>query len=143
MVAAKARAARAAGLTPIVCIGETEAERAAGRTLRVLSDQLAESLPDGSDAPLVVAYEPVWAIGSGRTPTPAEIAEAHGHLRSQLARHLGAGPAAAVRLLYGGSVKPANAAEIFALAEVDGALVGGASLKAAEFGAIIAALAEG
>ncbi len=140
LVAAKARAARAAGLTPILCLGETEAERDAGRTLEVLSAQLAESLPDGSDAALVLAYEPVWAIGSGRTPTPAQIAEAHGHLRSQLARHLGAGPAQAVRLLYGGSVKPENAAAIFAVPEVDGALVGGASLKAAEFGAIIAAL---
>jgi triosephosphate isomerase len=140
VVAAKARAARAAGLVPIICIGETEAERDGGRTLQVLSDQLATSLPDGTDAPLVVAYEPVWAIGTGRTPSPAQIAEAHGHLRSQLARHLGAGPAAAVRLLYGGSVKPANAAAIFAVAEVDGALVGGASLAAADFGAIIASL---
>ncbi|MCC6306651.1 MAG: triose-phosphate isomerase [Rhodobacteraceae bacterium] len=140
MVAAKARAARAAGLAPILCVGETEAERAAGRALEVLADQLARSLPDGSDAPLVVAYEPVWAIGSGRTPTPDQIAEAHGHLRSELARHLGAGVAGAVRLLYGGSVKAANAAAIFAVPEVDGALVGGAALRAADFGPVIAAL---
>lgn len=140
LVAAKARAARAAGLVPVICLGETAAERDAGRTLAVLSDQLEASLPDASDAPLVIAYEPVWAIGTGRTPAPDQIAEAHAHLRAELARHLGAGPAGAVRILYGGSVKPANAAEIFAIPGVDGALVGGASLRAAEFGPIIAAL---
>lgn len=137
LVRAKAEAALAAGLTPIVCIGETEAERDAGRTLDVATRQLAGSLPD--TAALVVAYEPVWAIGTGRTPSLPEIAEVHGHLRARLTERFG--PAASgIRLLYGGSVKPSNAAEIFALADVDGALVGGASLKAADFGAIVAAL---
>lgn len=140
-IAAKARAAVAAGLVPVICLGETAAERDAGETLAVIDRQARGAIPDGLPAGrLVVAYEPVWAIGSGRTPTPDQIAEVHAHLRAHLAGRLGPG-AQAVRLLYGGSVKPGNAAAIFALAEVDGALVGGASLKAAEFGAIIAALA--
>jgi len=141
LVRAKAGAALAAGLAAIVCIGETEAERDAGRTLAVVGRQLDGSLPEGATAAsLVIAYEPVWAIGTGRTPTPAEITEVHGFLRDRLRGLVGA-EAAGVRLLYGGSVKPSNAAEIFALRDVDGALVGGASLKAADFGAIVAALA--
>lgn len=122
-VKAKATALLAGGLMPIVCIGETLEERKAGRTLDVVKASLLASLPDNGE--VVVAYEPVWAIGTGLTPTAAEIAEVHALLR-QLA-----GPS--VRLLYGGSVKPGNAAEIMALPDVDGALVGGASLKAADF----------
>ena len=139
-VLAKAQAALAAGLTPIVCIGETEAQRDAGETLDVIGRQLAGSVPDtATAATLVVAYEPVWAIGTGRTPTLEQIAEVHTFLRTRLTARIGT-EAAGVRLLYGGSVKPSNAAEIFALPHVDGALVGGASLKAADFGAIVAAL---
>ncbi|MBE2277357.1 MAG: triose-phosphate isomerase [Rhodobacteraceae bacterium] len=140
LVRAKAEAARAAGLTAVICVGETEAERDAGRTLEVVGSQLAGSVPDGATAAnAVIAYEPVWAIGTGRTPTLAEIAEVHGHLRARLAERFGP-EAAGMRLLYGGSVKPSNATEIFAVANVDGALVGGASLKAADFGAIVGAL---
>jgi triosephosphate isomerase len=140
LVRAKAAAALAAGLTAIVCVGETEAERDAGRTLEVVGRQLHGSLPDGAGPEtVVVAYEPVWAIGTGRTPTLPEIAEVHADLRARLAGRFG--PAAGgFRLLYGGSVKPGNAAAIFALPDVDGALVGGASLKAADFAAIVAAL---
>ncbi|MCX7890395.1 MAG: triose-phosphate isomerase [Rhodobacteraceae bacterium] len=139
-VRAKAMAAHRAGLVAIVCLGETLEERRAGRTLEVCAGQLAGSVPDGATAAnTVIAYEPVWAIGTGLTPTLAEIAEVHGALRQALAQRFGAG-AAGMRLLYGGSVKPSNAAAIFAVAGVDGALVGGASLKAAEFGAIVAAL---
>jgi triosephosphate isomerase (TIM) len=140
LVRAKAEAALAAGLVAIVCLGETEAERDGGATLEVIGGQLDASLPVGATAAnLVIAYEPVWAIGTGRTPTLPQIAEVHGFLRARLSGLIGAG-AADVALLYGGSVKPSNAAEIFALAEVNGALVGGASLKAADFGAIVAAL---
>jgi triosephosphate isomerase len=140
LVKAKAEAAIAAGLVAIVCIGETEAERDAGRTLDVIGTQLDGSVPAGATAAnLVIAYEPVWAIGTGRTPTLAEIAEVHGFLRDRLTGLIGS-EAKGTRLLYGGSVKPSNAAEIFAVPHVDGALVGGASLKAADFGAIVAAL---
>lgn len=140
LVRQKAEAALAAGLVVIVCIGETEAERDAGQTLDVIGAQLDTSLPKGATATnLVVAYEPVWAIGTGRTPTLEQITEVHSFLRARLTGVIGA-EAAGTRLLYGGSVKPSNAAEIFALADVDGALVGGASLKAADFGAIVAAL---
>ncbi len=135
-VRAKALAAHRAGLTAIVCIGEQRAEREAGKTLEVIGRQLDGSLPDGATgADLVVAYEPVWAIGTGLTPTPADIAEAHGFIRSRLASRYGeAGKG--VRILYGGSVKPDNAGELLTVAEVNGALVGGASLKAADFLAI-------
>ena len=139
-VAAKAAAAQAAGLTAILCLGETEAQRDAGETLAVVARQLEGSLPAGATAAnTVIAYEPVWAIGTGRTPSEAEIAEVHTALRAGLARLLPT-EAAGIRLLYGGSVKPANAAAIFALPDVDGALVGGASLKAADFSAIAVAL---
>ena len=135
LVREKAAAALAAGLTPIVCLGETEVERDAGQALAVVERQLACSLPAGTDASrLVVAYEPVWAIGTGRTPTIADIEAVHRHLRQRLGG-LVADPAR-VRLLYGGSVKKDNAREILALPEVDGALVGGASLKADEFWSI-------
>ncbi len=141
LVQAKATASINAGLVAIVCIGETEADRNAGHTLDVIGQQLDGSLPSGATAAtLVVAYEPVWAIGTGRTPTIAEISEVHAFLRQRLTALIGM-EAAGVRLLYGGSVKPSNAAEIFAVPHVDGALVGGASLKAVDFGAIVAALA--
>ena len=132
-VQAKAQAAWRAGLMAIVCIGETQAERQAGQTLDVLGRQLTGSLPDGVTAEnLVIAYEPVWAIGTGLTPTPADVAQAHQFIRTRVAdRH---GPAGqAVRILYGGSVKPSNAKELMGVANVDGALVGGASLKAEDF----------
>lgn len=139
-VNAKAVAAISAGLLAVVCIGETEGQRDAGQTLDVIGTQLAGSVPDGSTAAtLVVAYEPVWAIGTGRTPTLQEIADVHRFIRERLTAKIGA-EAAGVRLLYGGSVKPSNATEIFAVPHVDGALVGGASLKASDFGAIVAAL---
>jgi triosephosphate isomerase (TIM) len=132
----KALAARRAGLMAIVCVGETRGEREAGRALAVVGGQLDGSLPDGATAEnLVVAYEPVWAIGSGLTPTPADVAEMHGFIRRQLiARYGEAGQG--MRILYGGSVKPSNAKELMGVADVDGALVGGASLKADEFLAI-------
>lgn len=139
-VAHKAAAAWRAGLTAIVCVGETEAERDAAQTLAVVGTQLAGSIPDGATADtLVVAYEPVWAIGTGRTPSLEDIAEVHDFLRARLSERFGAAVGDAVRLLYGGSVKPGNAAQIFAVSNVDGALVGGASLTASDFGAIIAA----
>ena len=140
LVRAKAQAVVDAGLIAIVCIGETEAERDAGQTLAVIGTQLDGSIPLGATAAnVVVAYEPVWAIGTGRTPTLSEIAEVHSFLRGRL-RGLVGEEAAGVRILYGGSVKPSNATDIFAVPHVDGALVGGASLKAADFGAIVAAL---
>lgn len=140
MVAAKALAAHVADLVAVICVGETEAERDAGRTLAVIGTQLQGSVPEGATAAnTVIAYEPVWAIGSGRTPTLDQIAEVHGFLRDRLVARFGA-EGQGMRLLYGGSVKPGNAAEIFAVADVDGALVGGASLKAADFSAIITAL---
>ena len=142
LVLAKAEAAYAAGLIAIICVGETERQRDAGATLDVIGAQLLGSLPRAAtEANTVVAYEPVWAIGTGRTPTLAEIADVHLFLRARLTARMGA-DAMTVRLLYGGSVKPSNAAEIFAVANVDGALIGGASLKAADFGAIIAALSD-
>ena len=140
LVGTKAAAAHGAGLIAVICVGETGAERDAGRTLAVVGGQLAGSVPDAATPEnTVIAYEPVWAIGTGRTPTLAEIAEVHDDLRARLIARFGAA-AEGFRLLYGGSVKPSNAAGIFAVANVDGALVGGASLKAADFGAIIAAL---
>lgn len=140
LVRAKAEAALAAGLIAIVCLGETEAQRDAGATLQVIGAQLDGSLPQGAvPETVVIAYEPVWAIGTGRTPTLEQIAEVHAFLRARLKARLGAA-GAGICLLYGGSVKPSNAAEIFAVPEVDGALVGGASLKAGDFGGIVAAL---
>jgi triosephosphate isomerase (TIM) len=134
----KALAARTAGLVSIICVGETLAEREASTTLDVIAAQMASVPVDMTGDTLVVAYEPVWAIGTGLTPTIAQIAEVHAFLRTKLTTRIG--DASGVRLLYGGSVKPNNAAEIFAVPHVDGALVGGASLKAADFGAIITAL---
>ena len=135
-VRAKALAARRAGLMAVVCVGESRDERVAGRTLDVVGAQIAGSLPDGTAAQtLVVAYEPVWAIGTGLTPTPADVAEVHGFIRGKLVERFGAA-GEGMRILYGGSVKPSNAKELMAVADVDGALVGGASLKADEFLAI-------
>jgi triosephosphate isomerase len=133
LVRAKAYAARRAGLTAIVCVGEQKAEREAGRTLAIVGRQLDASLPDGAtSATLVVAYEPVWAIGSGLTPTPADVADVHGFIRKHLGERFGPeGPR--IRILYGGSVKPVNAQELLTVVEVNGALVGGASLKADDF----------
>jgi triosephosphate isomerase len=135
-VRAKALAARRAGLAAIVCVGESRAEREAGHAIPVVRAQLDGSLPDGGDAEtLVVAYEPVWAIGSGVTPTAQDVADIHGFIRQRLAARYGAA-GQGMRILYGGSVKPANAKELMAVENVDGALVGGASLKAEEFLAI-------
>lgn len=144
IVAAKAKAAWRARLMAIVCIGETEKERVDGKALDICCGQIAGSVPDGiTSSNVAVAYEPVWAIGTGRTPTERDIAEMHGHVRSCLNRRFG-DAGSKVRILYGGSVKPSNAVEILKLAEVGGALVGGASLKASDFAAIIAgAHAEG
>ncbi|MDS9467638.1 triose-phosphate isomerase [Paracoccus sp. MBLB3053] len=138
-VSAKSVAAHEAGLVAVICVGETEAQRDGGETLDIISAQLAGSVPDCATASnTVIAYEPVWAIGTGRTPTSEQIAEVHALIRDRLVARFDDG--ADIALLYGGSVKPGNAAEIFAIAHVDGALVGGASLKAADFGPIIAAL---
>lgn len=142
LVRAKAEAAHAAELVAIVCIGETEAERNGGRALEVLKTQLAGSVPDGATATdTVIAYEPVWAIGTGLTPTSADVAEAHAFMRAELKARFG-GEGAKMRILYGGSVKPANAKELMAVENVDGALVGGASLKSGDFLAIYRAYEE-
>jgi triosephosphate isomerase len=141
LIARKFGAAYGKGLVPILCVGEQLAEREAGRTREVVARQLdavLELCGAGALEQGVIAYEPVWAIGSGLTPTPADVAEVHGFIRSQAAARLGAA-GEGVRILYGGSVKPANAAELLAIGDVDGALVGGASLKAEEFLAIAAA----
>jgi triosephosphate isomerase len=124
-VAAKFAAARGAGITPIVCLGETLPEREAGRTQEIVARQLDAVLARDGIGEAVVAYEPVWAIGTGRTASPAEVQEVHGFLRRRLPE--------ATRILYGGSVKPDNAAAIFAMPDVDGGLIGGASLKAQDF----------
>lgn len=138
LVRAKAEAALSAGLAAIVCVGETWPEREAGKTASVITAQLADSLPAGASAAnLVVAYEPVWAIGTGKTATPPQVAEVHALIRRELRSRLK--DAEGVRILYGGSVKPANAGELLGVADVDGALVGGASLKAEDFLAIAAA----
>ncbi|WP_337995618.1 triose-phosphate isomerase [Oleispirillum naphthae] len=141
VVKAKAEAALRAGLVAIVCVGETEAERDAGRTEAVVARQVKGSLPAGATpANLVVAYEPVWAIGTGRTPTPADAQAVHARIRAELKDLIGEA-ADAVRLLYGGSVKPSNAKELMAQADIDGALVGGAALKAEDFWGIVQAYA--
>ncbi|UWQ73391.1 triose-phosphate isomerase [Leisingera sp. M658] len=140
-ICAKAEAALAEGLTAVICIGETLSEREGGDTLKVVGTQLAGSVPASATGKnTVVAYEPVWAIGTGKVPTLEQISEVHNFLRAELTARFGAGTAETIRLLYGGSVKPSNASEIFAVSNVDGALVGGASLKAADFSPIITAL---
>ncbi|MEN9800590.1 MAG: Triosephosphate isomerase [Pseudomonadota bacterium] len=138
----KAKAVLAAGMLPIVCVGETLQERESGRTLEIVSRQLAGGLAglDGAAVGrLVIAYEPVWAIGTGRTATSAQAQEVHAHVRGWVAQAFGKEAAAAVRIQYGGSVKPDNAVELLGQPDVDGALVGGASLKAADFAAIVKA----
>jgi triosephosphate isomerase len=139
-IRAKTRAAWDARLVAILCIGETLDEREADNTLDIVGGQMASSVPDGATAEnLVVAYEPVWAIGTGRTPSLAEIAEVHDFIRARLINRFG--PIGNhMRILYGGSMNPNNAAEIAAIANVDGGLVGGASLKASDFSAIVQAL---
>jgi triosephosphate isomerase len=139
-VAAKAKAAWRAGLKAIICIGESLAERDAGTATHICRGQLDGSVPEGASAAnTVVAYEPVWAIGTGRTPTSPDIAAMHAHIRNCLIGRLGEG-AEAMLILYGGSVNPGNSAEIMSLPEVGGALVGGASLKAADFLKIVASV---
>jgi triosephosphate isomerase (TIM) len=140
LVRQKTEAVWRAGLIAIVCIGESEQQRDAGQTLDVCRNQLNLSLPDGSRAGnVVVAYEPVWAIGTGRTPSVGDVEQIHGSIRDLLSKRF-TGEGARMRILYGGSVKPSNAAELMAVANVDGALVGGASLKASDFLAIAASL---
>lgn len=141
IVAAKAAAACRAGLSPIICVGESLAERDAGDTLSVIAGQLARSIPEEAGRPdTVIAYEPVWAIGTGRTPTLAQVEEVHQAIGRALDARFGAA-GRQIRVLYGGSVKPDNAAQLMAVPGVDGALVGGASLKAADFLAIAQACA--
>jgi triosephosphate isomerase len=141
LVARKAAAVIRAGLTPIICLGESLEERDAGQTIPVITRQLRESIPDAaSGASIVIAYEPIWAIGTGRTPTSAQVAEAHDALRTGLRERMGAA-GEAVQILYGGSVKPENARELMCIDNVNGALVGGASLKAGDFLAIARACA--
>lgn len=137
MAAAKAAAAHRAGLLAIVCVGESEDERDAGRAEEVVARQLTGSLPAGAGAAMTaIAYEPVWAIGTGRTPAIGDIANMHAHIRNVLNSQAG-GEGAGMRILYGGSVKPSNAAAILSVPEVGGALVGGASLKAVDLNAIL------
>jgi triosephosphate isomerase len=141
LVKSKAEAVHRAGLAAIVCVGETAAERQAGQTLTVVTRQLAGSLPEACRAAdTIIAYEPVWAIGTGLTPTTADVAEVHAAIRAALAERFG-NEGRQMRVLYGGSVKPSNAKELMAVAHVNGALVGGASLKATDFLGIIAAYA--
>ena len=139
MVRAKAESALGGGLVPIVCVGETEDERDGGQANRVVGEQIRDSLPDSfGETPIVIAYEPVWAIGTGKTATAVDIAAMHDHIRGLLVERFGAAGARAV-LVYGGSVKPDNAGEILRTPNVNGALVGGASLKAADFFSIVVA----
>lgn len=139
-VKAKAEAVIKHGLTAVICIGETESERDAGKTIEVCKKQIQGSVPEIANAEnVVIAYEPVWAIGTGRTPTAQDVQDVHAAIRAEVAAKLGQKVADGMRLLYGGSVKPSNAVELMALSDVDGALVGGASLKVADFWAIIEA----
>ncbi len=137
LVAKKAAAAYENGLKTIICIGETEKQRDEGKTIDVCSKQILGSVPENADASnTVIAYEPVWAIGTGKTPTAKDVEEVHAAVRAVLAKKLGKSVANKMRILYGGSVKPTNAKEFLSLPDVDGALIGGASLKAQDFMAI-------
>ncbi len=138
LVKAKAESALKAGLKVIICIGETLEERDAGKALKVTEKQIKDSLPDISTATnTVIAYEPVWAIGTGKTATPKDAEEVHAHIRKVLAQKLSKSVASRMRILYGGSMKPANAAELLSQEDIDGGLIGGASLKAEDFMAIV------
>ncbi len=143
IVQAKAKAAWAAGMAAIICVGETEAEREAGDTLSVISSQCAGSIPDGATAKnTVIAYEPVWAIGTGKTATPDDAQAVHAHIRADLAKRFDDDMAARTRILYGGSMKPSNAADLLAQPDIDGGLIGGASMKAEDFLAIADAVPQ-
>lgn len=143
LICQKAEAAHKAGLKTVICIGETEAERDAGKTIDVCTKQIMGSVPDSATAAdTVIAYEPVWAIGTGKTPTTEDVEEVHAAIRKVLAKKLGKGNANKMRILYGGSMKPANAAALLALPDVDGGLIGGASLKASDFMAIAASVCK-
>ncbi|WP_420723959.1 triose-phosphate isomerase [Hwanghaeella sp. LZ110] len=139
-VAQKASAAHQAGLIAVICVGETEAQRDAGDTMSVISAQLDGSVPQSATSEnTVIAYEPVWAIGTGRTPTAQEANQVHAHIRAHLHGRLGDAGTAALRILYGGSMKPGNAADLLAQPDIDGGLIGGAALKAEDFLSIVAA----
>ena len=143
LVRSKAQASISAGLTAILCVGETEEERLAGRTNQVVGLQLSDSLPkSANERNIVIAYEPVWAIGTGRTANSEQIKDVHAFVRAQCSEFLGATAASNVTIVYGGSVNPGNAAEIFRIEDVDGGLVGGASLKGDDFAAVVNALPE-
>lgn len=142
LIQAKAGAAHRAGLMAVICVGETLADREAGKTLEVVGRQIGGSVPERADGGrVVIAYEPVWAIGTGKTPTVSDIAEVHGSIRQVLTDRFGGQAAGAIRILYGGSVKPENASTLLQAKDVDGALVGGASLKANDFLGIAGAYA--
>ena len=139
LIKQKAVAAHKAGLNTVICIGETDKERESGKTIKVCQDEINGSVPEDATAKnTVIAYEPIWAIGTGKTPTAADVEEVHAAIRAALAKKLGKATAGRMRILYGGSVKPNNAAELLKLPDVDGALIGGASLKADDFVAIAA-----
>lgn len=141
LICKKAQAAYQAGLKAVICIGETESERDAGKTIDVCTAQIQGSVPDNATAVnTVIAYEPVWAIGTGKTPTAADVEEVHAAIRKAVAKKLGKATANKMRLLYGGSVKPSNAGQLLSLPDVDGGLIGGASLKASDFMGIAAAV---
>jgi len=143
IVCQKAQAAHQAGLKTVICIGETEAQRDAGKTIEVCTNQIMGSVPaDATAADTVIAYEPVWAIGTGKTPSVADVEEVHAAIRKVIAKKLGKATANKMRLLYGGSVKPSNAAGLLALEDVDGGLIGGASLKASDFMGIAATVCK-
>lgn len=137
LVNIKSQSAYGAGLKAIICVGETLAERDAGKTLEIVTNQILDSVPESATwQNTVIAYEPVWAIGTGKTPTAADVQEVHASIRKALSKKLGRGNANRMRILYGGSVKPSNAKEFMSLEDVDGALIGGASLKVEDFIAI-------
>ena len=134
LVCEKAKSLYNAGLKAVICIGETLDEHESGKTVEVCTKQILESVPaEANSSNTVIAYEPVWAIGTGKTPTAAEVQETHAAIRKVVAKKLGKGNANKMRILYGGSVKPSNAAELLALPDVDGGLIGGASLKSSDF----------
>lgn len=143
IVKAKVKAAHTAGLVAIVCVGETEGQRDSGQTMSVIADQIEGGLPDTADAEnIIIAFEPVWAIGTGRTASPEDAQEIHQHIRTVVSDRLGSAVGEAMRVLYGGSMKPANAADLLAQPDIDGGLIGGASLKSSDFLAIAEAVSK-